>query len=621
MTSKPDRHPAPLRIVTCGSVDDGKSTLLGRLLHDANQVFADHMATVANESKKWGTQGNDPDFALLIDGLQAEREQKITVDVGYKHFATSNRRYLVADAPGHEQFTCNMASGASTASVAVLLVDARNGIVDQTKRHSCILDLLAVPHVVVAVNKMDLVDWSKDCFESIIESYRDFTSNLSFVSVKFIPVSALHGDNILEPSSKSPWYEGPTVVNCLDAVSTATLGDERPFRMAVQWVNRPNPDFRGYSGNVASGEVRIGDEIVGCISGSTARVASLANGGKETIRATAGQAVTLQLDREMELSRGDVVAAAAEPPELSDQFAAKLIWLGDEPMFPHRQYSLKIATQNSSARILKLDYVVNVTTLAHEPATSLNRNQIASVKLELARPVVFESYRVDRSLGGFILIDRITNETVGAGMIEFSLRRAANIPWESFHVGKEQRGKRLDQKPCLLWFTGLSGSGKSTIAGMVEEMLVQRGNHCYILDGDNVRHGLSRDLGFTDADRIANIKRVAEVARLFVDAGVITIVCLISPFRNERQMARELVEESEFIEIFVDTPLDVCQARDPKGLYQKARRGELPNFTGVDSPYEAPEDPELVLRTDKPTARELATQVIEYLEKNGLLSA
>ena len=619
--SEPEHHPAPLRIVTCGSVDDGKSTLLGRLLHDANQVFADHMATVANESKRWGTQGNDPDFALLIDGLQAEREQKITVDVGFKHFATSNRRYLVADAPGHEQFTCNMASGASTASVAVLLVDARNGIVDQTRRHSCILDLLAVPHLVVAVNKMDLVDWSKDCFESIIESYQDFTSNLSFESVNFVPISALHGDNILEPSSKSPWYEGPTVVNCLDAVSAESVESERPFRMAVQWVNRPTPNFRGYSGTVASGEVRIGDEIIGCISGTNATVVSLINGGRETTRATTGQAVTLQLDRDIELGRGDVLGTAAEPPELSDQFAAKLIWLGDEPMFPHRQYSLKIATQNTSARILKLDYVVNVITLAHEPATTLTRNQIASVKLELARPVVFESYRVDRSLGGFILIDRITNETVGAGMIEFSLRRAANISWESFQVDKEQRGKRLDQKPCLLWFTGLSGSGKSTIAGMVEEMLIQRGKHCYILDGDNVRHGLSRDLGFTDADRIANIKRVAEVAKLFVDAGLITIVCLISPFRNERQMARELVEESEFIEVFVDAPLGVCEARDPKGLYQKARRGELPNFTGVDSPYEAPEDPELVLRTDKPTARELATQVIDYLEKNDLLRA
>ncbi len=619
--SETDRHRAPLRVVTCGSVDDGKSTLLGRLLHDASQVFADHMATVANESKRWGTQGDDPDFALLIDGLQAEREQQITVDVGYKHFATSNRRYLVADAPGHEQYTCNMASGASTASVAVLLVDARNGIVDQTKRHSCILDLLAVPHVVVAVNKMDLVNWSKDCFESIIESYRDFTSNLSFESVKFIPVSALRGDNILEPSSKSPWYEGPTVVNCLDAVSAEKLGGERPFRMAVQLVSRPTPDFRGYTGTVSSGEVRIGDEIVGCKSGSTAKVASLWHGDTETTQATTGQAVTLQLDRDMDLGRGDVVATSAEPPELSDQFAAKLIWLGDEPMFPHRQYTLKIATQNTNARILKLDYVVNVTTLAQEPATTLIRNQIASVKLELARPVVFESYRVDRSLGGFILIDRISNETVGAGMIEFSLRRAANIPWESFQVDKEQRGKRLDQKPCLLWFTGLSGSGKSTIAGMVEEVLVQRGKHCYILDGDNVRHGLSRDLGFTDADRIANIKRVAEVAKLFVDAGLITIVCLIAPFRNERQMARELVEESEFIEIFVDTPLDVCEARDTKGLYQKARRGELPNFTGVDSPYETPEDPELVLSADKPTARELATQVIDYLESQGFLRA
>lgn len=609
----------PLRIVICGSVDDGKSTLLGRLLHDTKQVFADHLEAVEKESKRWGTQGNDTDLALLVDGLQAEREQKITVDVGYKHFSTSNRRYMVADAPGHDQYTSNMASGASTAEAALLLIDARNGIVDQTRRHSCILDMLAVRHIVVAVNKMDLSNWSEDRFESIVQDCQDYSSNLSFESIICVPVSALHGDNILDSSRNTPWYEGPTIVKSLDSIPLNSSAPARPFRMPVQWVNRPSPDFRGYSGTITSGEIAVGDEIVGCLSGSKAKVSALFNGDAQVTSAQQDQAITLQLDRNVELGRGDVVATATRPPEVSDQFAAKLVWLGNEPMFPQRQYSLKIATQTTSARILRLDYVINVATLAHEASTTLERNQIASVKVALARPVVFEPYRVDRNLGGFILVDRISNETVGAGMIDFSLRRAANVPWESFQVNKEQRGKRLDQEPCILWFTGLSGSGKSTIAGVVEEMLVQRGKHCYVLDGDNVRHGLSRDLGFTDADRIANIKRVAEVAKLFVDAGLITIVCLISPFRNERRMARELVDESEFVEVYVDTPLTVCESRDPKGLYQKARRGELPNFTGVDSPYEEPEEPELVLHTEETKPDVLAIQVISYLEGNGYL--
>lgn len=611
----------PLRIVTCGSVDDGKSTLLGRLLYDTQHVFEDQLEVAEEESRRWGTQARELDLALLVDGLQAEREQKITIDVAYRYFSTANRSFIVADAPGHEQYTCNMATGASTASLALLLVDARNGVVDQTRRHTCILELLAIRHIVVAVNKMDLVGWTESAFEAISCDYLDYTSSLNFESVTTIPVSALDGDNISDTSENSKWYMGPTLIQALESAHVEGSQRKEPFRMPVQWINRPTPDFRGYSGTIASGEVRVGDEVVGCLSGITARVSSLMNADQEVASAIAGNAVTLQLDEHMELGRGDVIATSKARPEVSDQFATKLIWLGAEPMLPQRQYWMKIGTQTTSVRVLTLDYVIDISTLAHEASTKLELNQIARVKISVAKSVVFEPFHVNTNLGSFILMDRITNETVGAGMIEFSLRRASNIPWQPFQVDKVQRGRSLGQKPCILWFTGLSGAGKSTIAGCLEEELVRRGCHCYILDGDNIRHGLSKDLGFTDADRVANIKRVAEVAKLFLDAGLITIVCLISPFRNERLMARELVEPSEFIEVFVDTPLDVCEARDPKGLYKKARSGDLINFTGVDSPYESPLNPEIVLKTDKSSQDQLAKEVIAFLDTNHYLAS
>ena len=600
-------------------MDDGKSTLLGRLLIDSKQVFSDQLTVVEAESKRFGTRNGNIDLALLVDGLQAEREQNITIDVAYRYFSTANRSFIVADAPGHEQYTCNMGTGASNSELALLLIDARNGVVAQTRRHSCIVDLLAIRHVVVAVNKMDLMGWQQDTFTSIERDFREYAKNLQFESVTCIPISALSGENVFDRQTSPDWYDGPTLIEILDNIEVDALLSSQPFRMPVQWVNRPTSDFRGYSGTVISGELRISDPVVGCLTGETAKVTALFNADRQVSSVAKGQAITVQLDRQIELRRGDVLADIREPADVSDQFAAKLIWLINDPMLPQRQYLMKIGSQTTACRILELRFVIDTASFAHEASHELKLNEIGYVKISTSQPVAYESYQINRDLGGFTLIDRISNQTVGAGMISFSLRRAANTQWQAFEIDKVQRGKRLGQKPCIIWFTGLSGSGKSTIAGQLEELLVRRGHHCYILDGDNIRHGLNRDLGFTDADRVANIKRVAEVAKLFVDAGLITLVSLISPFRNERRMARELVEESEFLEIFVDTPLGICESRDPKGLYRKARSGELMNFTGVDSPYETPQNPEIVLKTEHSSKEQLGEQVIAYLREHNYI--
>ena len=610
----------PLRFVTCGSVDDGKSTLLGRLLYDSKHVYDDHLDTAIEESKRFGTQQGDLDLALLIDGLQAERDQKITVDVAYRYFSTPRRSFLVADAPGHEQYTCNLGTGASNADVALLLVDARNGVVTQTRRHICVVDLLAIRHLIVAVNKMDLQDWQQSPFEKVQHDLLEYSKNLQFETITCIPISALHGDNVATRSENANWYQGQTLIENLESIDVQTTATQQPFRMPVQWVNRPTSDFRGYAGTISTGQIETGDTVVGCLTQETANVTGIFDGDQSVSRAAAGQAVTVLLDREIEMGRGDVVSDPINPADVSDQFAAKLIWLNNEPMYPHRQYRIKIGTQTTSCRILDLRYVINVNTFSHEASHELQRNEIGYVKLSTSKPVVYDAYQSDRTLGGFILIDRISNETVGAGMIDFSLRRASNIKWQDFEIDKTTRGARFRQKPCVIWLTGLSGAGKSTIANALEEMLVGGGHHCYVLDGDNLRHGLNRDLGFTEADRIANIKRVAEVAKLFVDAGLIAIVSLISPFRNERRMARELVDTDEFIEVFVNTPLHICEARDPKGLYKKARSGELINFTGVDSPYEPPENPELLLLTEDTDQDVLALRIFEYLNENGYLN-
>ena len=614
----PETKP-PLRIITCGSVDDGKSTLLGRLLYDSSQVFADQLSLAEEESKRYGTQGRSLDLALLIDGLQAEREQKITIDVAYRYFSTPKRSFIVADAPGHEQYTCNMGTGASNSDLAILLVDARNGIVAQTRRHCCIVDLLAIKHAIIAVNKMDLVDWSEERFNAIQTDFYDYAENLGLEHIHCVPISALDGGNVFSRNDRTLWYSGPTLLDVLEATEVDQDVSSLPFRMPIQWINRPTLDFRGYSGMVTSGSVAVGDDVVGCLTGETATVTTIYDTDKEVSAADTGHAITVELDRQIELGRGDVLASADRAPDVSDQFAAKMIWLNDEPMLPQRQYLMKTGTLVTSCRVTELEYRLNIETLAHEASHELNLNDIGYIKLATTRPIAYEHYQTDRKLGSFILIDRISHKTVGAGMIDFSLRRASNIQWQSFLINKEHRGSRLHQKPCVIWLTGLSGSGKTTIAGRVEEMLVQWGHFCYVLDGDNLRLGLNRDLGFTDADRVENVKRVSEVAKLFVDAGFITIVSLISPFRNERRMARELMDDDEFIEVFVDTPLNICEERDPKGLYKKARSGELTNFTGIDSPYQPPENPEIVLQTEHQGPQELANRVLEYIVSNNYL--
>ena len=607
-----------LRFITCGSVDDGKSTLIGRLLYDSKLIFEDQLAALTRDSRKHGTVGDDIDFALLVDGLEAEREQGITIDVAYRFFTTEARKFIVADTPGHEQYTRNMATGASNAELAVILVDARNGILPQTKRHSFLVSLLGIRHVVLAVNKMDLVDHSREAFDRVADAYRTFAERFGFETLQAVPISARFGDNVMERSARMGWYDGPTLKDHLETVEVADDLEARPFRMVVQWVNRPNLDFRGFSGTLASGSIRPGDEIVVARSGRTAKVKAIVTHDGALPVAYARQAVTLTLDDEIDISRGDVLARATERPEVSDQFAARLIWMQeDHALIPGRPYLLKCGARTVTATVTELKHKVDVNTFEQLAAKTLSLNEVGVVNLALSEPIAFDPYDDNHETGGFILIDRLTNRTVGAGMIQFGLRRASNVHLQALDVDKRARAALKGQKPAILWFTGLSGAGKSTIANLVEKKLAASGRHTYLLDGDNVRHGLNRDLGFTEADRVENIRRVAETAKLFLDAGLIVLVSFISPFRAERRLARELVDDGEFIEIHVDTPIEVAEARDPKGLYKKARAGQIANFTGIDSPYEAPEHPELRLDASTRAPEDLADAVIRLLTDGG----
>jgi bifunctional enzyme CysN/CysC len=612
-------HKSLLRFITCGSVDDGKSTLIGRLLYESKMIFEDQLEALEADSKKIGTQGGNLDFALLVDGLAAEREQGITIDVAYRFFSTDKRKFIVADTPGHEQYTRNMVTGASTADVAVILIDARRGVLTQTRRHSYIVSLLGIRHVVLAINKMDLVDFARDIFDTIVGEYRDFAQQIGLADVTAIPLSALQGDNMLEASARTPWYAGPTLMGYLESVQIDEDSESKPFRLPVQWVNRPNQDFRGFAGTIVSGAIEVGAAIRVLPSRRASTVARIVTYDGDLNRAVAGQAVTLTLADEVDVSRGDVISAADTPPAIADQFQATIVWMHEEPMLPGRPYLIKHGTRTVTGSITAPKYKVNVNTLEHLAAKQLELNEIGVCNLSLDRAVAFDPYGDNREMGSFILIDKLTNDTVGAGLIHFALRRAENIHWQALDVNKQARAAQKGQRACVLWFTGLSGAGKSTVANLVEKRLHALGRHTYILDGDNVRHGLNRDLGFTDADRVENIRRVAEVARLMVDAGLIVLVSFISPFRSERRLARDLMEAGEFFEVYVDTPLAEAEKRDPKGLYKKARRGELKNFTGIDSPYEPPENPEIHLRTQAHSAEESAEQVLARLREAGTL--
>ena len=607
-----------LRFLTCGSVDDGKSTLIGRLLYDSKLVYDDQLAGLVSDSKRIGTAGGDLDFALLVDGLQAEREQGITIDVAYRYFSTPKRKFIVADTPGHEQYTRNMATGASTCDFAVLLVDARQGILAQTRRHACIVSLLGVRKLALAVNKMDLVGFAKERFEPIAQEFVAFGRRLGFEDVVAIPLSALRGDNVIAPAANMHWYRGPTLMGHLETVDVTSAGGDLGFRMPVQWVNRAE-DFRGYAGTIAGGMVRAGDDIVVLPSGRRSRVERIVTYDGDLDAAATGDAVTLTLADEIDVSRGNVLAAAGSDVAVSDQIAAHVVWMADEPLLPGRAYVLKSGAQATIATITELKHKINVDTLEHQAGKTLELNEVGFCNLGLSQPLVFDPYKRSREMGGFILIDRFSDATLGAGMIEFGLRRATNIKWQAMEVGKDVRAGLKGQTPCVLWLTGLSGAGKSTVANLVEKQLADRGRHTYVLDGDNVRHGLNKDLGFTDADRVENVRRVAETARLMVDAGLIVIVSLISPFRSERRMARELFEAGEFIEVFVDTPLEVCEARDPKGLYKKARAGMIKNFTGIDSDYEPPDAAELRLRAGVGSPEALARDLIGELERRKFI--
>ena len=614
------KHKSLLRFITCGSVDDGKSTLIGRLLYESKLIFEDQLAALEADSKKIGTQGGDLDLALLVDGLAAEREQGITIDVAYRFFSTEKRKFIVADTPGHEQYTRNMATGASTADLAVILVDARKGVLPQTRRHSYIVSLLGVRLVVLAVNKMDAIGYGRETFEAIVDEYRSFARKLGFDDVLAIPLSALKGDNVTSVSARMPWYNGPPLIDYLETVEVEGDLLARPFRMPVQWVNRPHQDFRGFSGLVVSGRIRPGDAVRVAPAGRTSRVARVVTADGDLDEAVAGQSVTLVLADEVDVSRGDVLAAADSPPAVADQFQATLVWMHDEPMLPGRPYLVKIGTRTVTASVTDLRHKVNVNTLEHVAAKHLELNEIGLCNLGTDAPVAFDAYSEIRDTGGFVVIDRLSNDTVGAGMLHFALRRAENVHWQALDVNRQSRAQLKGQQPCVLWFTGLSGAGKSTIANLVEKQLLARGRHTYLLDGDNVRHGLNRDLGFTEADRVENIRRVSEVARLMADAGLIVLVSFISPFRAERRMARERMGEGEFIEIFVDTPLAEAERRDPKGLYRKARQGLIRNFTGIDSPYEPPENAELALDTTRLDAEAAAAEVVAELERRGKLA-
>ncbi len=608
-----------LRFITCGSVDDGKSTLIGRLLYDSRLIFDDQLAALERDTKKHGTTGEKLDLALLVDGLQAEREQAITIDVAYRFFATDKRKFIVADTPGHVQYTRNMATGASTASLAVLLVDARKGILTQTRRHAAIVALLGIRSLVLAINKMDLVGFDERRFAEIVETFRAFAERLGVSHVTAIPVSALRGDNVAHASEQMPWYRGPALLPFLEDVEVETDPPGGAFRLPVQWVNRANLDFRGYAGMIARGTVRPGDPVAIEPGGRASRIERIVFDGADRADAAAGKSVTVTLADEIDISRGDVLCAPQDRPAVTDQIAANVIWMQDEPMLPGRPYLLRAGTAQAMAQVTELKHKINVDSLEHQAAKTLGLNEIGFCNLSFDRPLALDPYKSCRECGSFILVDRVTNQTVGAGMVEFSLRRAANIVWQPLSIDKRRRSEIKGQKPCVLWFTGLSGAGKSTIANVLEKRLVEAGRHTYMLDGDNVRHGLNKDLGFTDADRVENIRRVAETAKLMVDAGLIVVVSFISPFRSERRMARELLEPGEFLEIYVNTPLEVCEDRDPKGLYRKARRGEIANFTGIDSPYEPPEAPDLVIDGRGGAPEAAVEELVRELRARGLI--
>ena len=602
-----------LRFITCGSVDDGKSTLIGRLLYDSKRLFDDQLAALSADSKRHGTRGDEIDYALLLDGLAAEREQGITIDVAYRYFDTERRKFIVADCPGHEQYTRNMATGASTADLAVVLVDARKGLLTQTRRHSYIVSLLGIRHVVLAVNKMDLVEYDQAVFDPIVAGYQALAAQLGIAQVTCIPLSALNGDNLSQRSEAMSWYRGPSLLEHLETVELSAQNTSGGLRLPVQWVSRPHQNFRGFAGTIAAGIARAGDEVVALPSGRRSRVAQVFVADQEVASATAGQAVTLTLADEIDISRGDVIAAASDPPQVADQFAAHLLWMDDAALLPGRPYWLKIGSRTVAATVSEIKHRIDVNTQEHLAAKRLELNEVAYVNLSLDEPIVFAPYVENRALGGFILIDRHSNHTVAAGTVDFALRRAGNVHWQHLEVDKAARARIKGQQPRVLWFTGLSGAGKSTIANLVDKRLHALGYHTFLLDGDNVRHGLNRDLGFTDEDRVENIRRVAEVARLMTEAGLIVLVSFISPFRAERQMARALFEQGEFLEIFVDVPLALAEQRDVKGLYRKARAGQIPNFTGIDSPYEIPEHAELHLDAGSESPEQLAAQVLEKL--------
>ena len=608
-----------LRFLTCGSVDDGKSTLIGRLLHDSRLVPDDQLAALARDSARHGTTGDHIDFALLLDGLEAEREQGITIDVAYRFFTTPRRSFIVADTPGHEQYTRNMATGASRADLAVILIDARKGVLVQTRRHSLICSLLGLRHVVLAVNKIDLAGYRADIFDRIVADYSAFAAKLGFSSIVPIPISARYGDNITSRSDNTPWYHGPTLLDHLETVDVAPDAAEQPFRFPVQWVNRPDLDFRGYAGTVASGSIRAGDPIVVAGSGRTSQIRQLLTYEGALASAQAGDAITITLADELDVARGDLMVGTASRPEVSDQFAAHIIWMSDQALMPGRSYLARIGTATTPIVVTAIKHRIDVNTGEHLAAHTLGLNDIGFCNLATGAPVAFDSYRQNRSTGAFIVVDRLTNQTIGAGMIEFGLRRGGNLPWQATLIGKSERAAHKHQRPAIVWFTGLSGAGKSTIANMVERRLHAAGHHTMLLDGDNLRHGLSRDLGFTEADRVENIRRAGEVAKLLTDAGLIALCSFISPYRAERDTVRRLVPDGEFIEVFIDTPIEECERRDPKGLYAKARAGAIRNFTGFDAPYQAPTDPELHLHTIGQQPEQLAERVVKKLAELGIV--
>lgn len=613
-------HKSLLRFITCGSVDDGKSTLIGRLLYDSKMIFEDQLSALESDSKKSGTQGDNIDFALLVDGLAAEREQGITIDVAYRFFSTDKRKFIVADTPGHEQYTRNMATGASTADVAILLVDARRGVLVQTRRHAFITTSVGIRRIVLAVNKMDLVDYDETVFRDIVSDFTEFAEELANdLEIEAIPLSALAGDNITGPLGNTDWYDGPSLIEYLETVPVEAQRVSAPFRMPIQWVNRPNLDFRGFSGQISSGEVKPGDRVKTLPTGKETTIERIVTFDGDLENAAAGQSVTLTFSDEVDSSRGDVIVSANDPAEVSDQFQARVFWMSDTDMLPGRRYLLKIGAKTVTATVNAPKYRIDVNDLQDRPAKTLSLNEFGVCTLSLDQPIAYDPYDANREMGGFILIDRLSNDTVGMGLIDFALRRASNIHWQALDINREALAEQKAQKPAVLWFTGLSGSGKSTVANALQKRLYALGKHTFVLDGDNVRHGLNRDLGFTDADRVENVRRVSNVAKLMSDAGLITLVSFISPFRSERRMARNLMTEGEFVEIFIDTPLDVAESRDVKGLYKKARAGEIKNFTGIDSPYEAPVDPELRINTVERTPDEAAEDILNWLVEKGII--